>query len=139
MYIKVLTDGSTVYPYTVEQLKHDHPNTSFPDVLPPALIAEFGVFEVKRLPPPSYNYATHALTEAPPVLGVAGWTQAWQVVELSAQLQEQRLLEEKQKTETLRRAAYAELADPLFFKAQRGEATIQEWLDKVAEIRARAY
>ena len=36
-----------------------------------------------------------------------------------------------------RRAAYIAEADPLFFKAQRGEATEQEWLDKVAEIKAR--
>jgi len=27
-------------------------------------------------------------------------------------------------------------ADPLFFKAQRGEATIEEWQLKVAEIRS---
>lgn len=36
-----------------------------------------------------------------------------------------------------RRAAYEGEADPLYFKSQRGEATIQEWLDKVAEIKAR--
>lgn len=39
--------------------------------------------------------------------------------------------------EALRRGAYAAEADPLFFKWQRGEATQQQWLDKVAEIRAR--
>jgi len=33
--------------------------------------------------------------------------------------------------------AYHREADPLFFKAQRGEATIAEWEAKVAEIRAR--
>lgn len=33
--------------------------------------------------------------------------------------------------------AYRIESDPLFFKAQRGEATMQEWLDKVAEIKAR--
>jgi hypothetical protein len=37
----------------------------------------------------------------------------------------------------LRRAAYALEADPIFFMSQRGEATQQEWLDKVAEIKAR--
>ena len=37
----------------------------------------------------------------------------------------------------LRRAAYAAEADPLFFMAQRGEATQAEWLAKIAEIRAR--
>jgi hypothetical protein len=36
-----------------------------------------------------------------------------------------------------RKAAYIAEADPLFFKAQRGEATLQEWQDKIAEIKAR--
>ena len=36
-----------------------------------------------------------------------------------------------------RATAYATEADPLFFKAQRGEATMDEWNAKVAEIRAR--
>lgn len=36
-----------------------------------------------------------------------------------------------------RKATYASEADPLFFKYQRGEATQQEWLDKIAEIKAR--
>lgn len=37
----------------------------------------------------------------------------------------------------MRKAAYAAEADPLFFMAQRGQATEQDWLDKVAEIKAR--
>jgi hypothetical protein len=36
-----------------------------------------------------------------------------------------------------RAAAYAAEADPLFFKAQRGEATAEEWEAKVQEIRVR--
>ena len=36
-----------------------------------------------------------------------------------------------------RAAAYRLEADPLFFKAQRGEATTDEWTAKVAEIKAR--
>jgi len=36
-----------------------------------------------------------------------------------------------------RAAAYNTEADPLFFKAQRGEATVEEWQAKVAEIKAR--
>lgn len=39
--------------------------------------------------------------------------------------------------EAARRAAYAAEADPLFFKAQRGEATHDEWQAKIAEIKAR--
>lgn len=36
-----------------------------------------------------------------------------------------------------REAAYKAESDSLFFKAQRGEATVQEWQAKVAEIKAR--
>lgn len=39
--------------------------------------------------------------------------------------------------ESQRAAAYVAEADPLFFKAQRGEATTAEWEAKVAEIKAR--
>ena len=39
--------------------------------------------------------------------------------------------------ESNRAAAYRSEADPLFFKAQRGEATNDEWLAKIEEIKAR--
>lgn len=37
----------------------------------------------------------------------------------------------------LRAQAYRDESDPIFFKYQRGEATKDEWLSKVAEIKAR--
>jgi len=40
--------------------------------------------------------------------------------------------EQKQK----RYVAYTKESDPIFFKSQRGEATEQDWLDKIAEINA---
>lgn len=42
-----------------------------------------------------------------------------------------------QRIEANRRTAYITEADPLFFKAQRGEATMEEWQAKVAEIKTR--
>lgn len=44
---------------------------------------------------------------------------------------------ERKMAERNRASAYAAEADPLFFKAQRGEATTDEWTAKVAEIKAR--
>lgn len=44
---------------------------------------------------------------------------------------------EEKKMRLSRAEAYREEADPLFFKAQRGESTLQEWEDKVTEIRNR--
>lgn len=48
--------------------------------------------------------------------------------------------EAQQRAEQNRRdraEAYREESDPLFFKAQRGEATNEEWLAKVQEIKNR--
>jgi hypothetical protein len=42
-----------------------------------------------------------------------------------------------EQAENYRKAAYIAEADPLFFKAQRGEIEQQVWLEKVAEIKAR--
>jgi hypothetical protein len=42
-----------------------------------------------------------------------------------------------QEAERKRAAAYVSESDPLFFKAQRGEATMEEWQAKVAEIKAK--
>ena len=43
----------------------------------------------------------------------------------------------QQEQENNRASAYRSESDPLFFKAQRGEATTDEWTAKVAEIKAR--
>lgn len=43
----------------------------------------------------------------------------------------------RKRVESDRAAAYRTEADPLFFKAQRGEATNDEWLAKIEEIKAR--
>lgn len=39
--------------------------------------------------------------------------------------------------EAQRQSAYHAESDPIFFRAQRGEATLQDWEAKVDEIRAR--
>jgi hypothetical protein len=43
----------------------------------------------------------------------------------------------KGQIEQMRRGAYTEEADPLFFMSHRGEATVEEWQAKVAEIKGR--
>lgn len=46
-------------------------------------------------------------------------------------------LEPNKIAEQNRLMAYRNESDPLFFKAQRGEATLDNWKDKVAEIKLR--
>jgi hypothetical protein len=56
------------------------------------------------------------------------------MIKIDATKLEQLQREEAQRN---RAAAYATEADPMFFKAQRGEATVEEWEAKVEEIRER--
>ena len=84
------------------------------------------------------------VTEAPPTLSDGRRAQfangAWVVVDPEPVVEpepEPELPPTKADQEWLRRSAYQQEADPLFFMAQRGEATVEEWTAKVAEIKAR--
>ena len=57
--------------------------------------------------------------------------------ELESQWDELKKQAELQRVENNRRNAYRNEADPLFLKWQRNQATEQEWLDKIAEIKER--
>ena len=59
------------------------------------------------------------------------------LADIQAQLDQLVAAEPRKEAEANRAAAYRSEADPLFFKAQRGEATTDEWTAKVAEIKAR--
>lgn len=43
----------------------------------------------------------------------------------------------KEEQQANRQSAYVSESDPIFFMAQRGEATMEEWQAKVDEIKAR--
>jgi hypothetical protein len=58
-------------------------------------------------------------------------------VEITAEVARLTALEPARIATENRRTAYISEADALFFKAQRGEATMEEWQAKVAEIKAR--
>jgi hypothetical protein len=68
---------------------------------------------------------------------------ATEIVETKAyrpKTQSEKDAEEQSRIESNRSSrayAYREESDPLFFKAQRGEIPIEEWLDKVNEIKQR--
>ena len=48
-----------------------------------------------------------------------------------------KLIPTLEQQQSARAEAYKTESDPLFFKAQRGEATMDEWLALVAEIKTR--
>jgi hypothetical protein len=72
--------------------------------------------------------------EAPDGCGI-GWS--YSNGQFTAPPEPSPLAPTRESQEELRRSAYRQEADPLFFMSQRGEATVEEWQAKVAEIKAR--
>lgn len=62
MYIRLIND--TPIHYTIDQLRRDYPQTSFPDKIPDTLLAEYDVYPVTSLPIPPRNPQTHYLKQS---------------------------------------------------------------------------
>lgn len=134
----VLAPNQTVekFPYTVGDLKKDNPQTSFPHAPSDALLAEHHVYPVANTQP-GHNPNTQIAEPAGCVYNdaLSRWETAWTVRDLTAEELATRRAEEIEQIRAARAAAYAAQTDALFFKAQRGEATMGEWSAKVEEIR----
>lgn len=72
MYIK----PPSAYPYSAAQLRADNPQTSFPDQMPDARLAEWGVFPVVPTAQPEVPDGS-VIEELDPVEIAGIWTQQW--------------------------------------------------------------
>jgi hypothetical protein len=124
MYIK-----NGIYPYSVAQLRQDNPGISFPENISESLLAEFEVYPVELTSSPTVDH-TSTVREGLPVFEGGKWKQVWVVEALPAS-------QVNDTVANLRKQAYIEEADPLFFKYQRGDATKEEWLAVVNAIKIR--
>jgi hypothetical protein len=129
MYLKLNNGQIEIYPYSISQLKNDNPQVSFPQTISKDTFAEYDVYEVIETTTPSVTYKQN-LSEGTPINENGVWKQVWNVTDKHVD-------EVNAIHESNRKEAYKEESDPLFFKWQRGEATQQEWLDKVNEIKQR--
>jgi hypothetical protein len=74
MYLRI-KDSEIVYPYTIQQLKLDEYNVSFPAEITSEVLEEFGVYSVQQIPKP--NDYTKNITEGTPQLIDGVYTQIW--------------------------------------------------------------
>ena len=126
MYIKFKNNKIEQYPYNNSQLYTDNPNTSFPSSIPDSLLEEYNIYKVQSVDAPMITYKQN-LVEGTPVNDNGTWKQVWNITDKPVE-------EITALNEQYRKEAYINESDPIFFKWQRGEATQQEWLDKIADI-----
>lgn len=81
MYVKI-TNDQIRFPYTIKELRRENPNTSFPDQIPAALLAEFGVYKIANTTAPIVDNDTHRVRHATPELINNVWTEKWEVLQL---------------------------------------------------------
>jgi len=111
------------------------PNTSFGAGGPTLTqIEELGYLQVTVWKP--YNHATEKLVTC------TAYVEDNQVFTIQVEPKTQDELDaevvvQEVANKAVRAEAYRTESDPLFFKAQRGKATMEEWLAKVEEIKAR--
>jgi hypothetical protein len=131
MYIK-LTNGHPEI-YSIGQLRRDNPQVSFPKTPTNELLADYGVFPYTIDPQPSYT-ETQVLEDGGIVQnGEGAWVQTWTVRDMTTE----EIANLNRGIESNRRSAYQQEADPLYFMWKRGDATEEEWLAKIEEIKSR--
>jgi hypothetical protein len=74
MYLRI-KNSEIVYPYTIQQLKLDEYNVSFPVELTSEILEEFNVYPVEQTPKP--NDYTKNISEGTPQLIDGVYTQIW--------------------------------------------------------------
>jgi predicted ATPase len=119
----------------VADYKEFFKDTSFPVSGPSdSFLAEQGAVKVNLWKP--HDQDTEKLVSCDPYLE-DGWAYTVQVEPKTQEEIDSQNESFNAKQRQGRADAYAQEADPLFFKWQRGEATKEEWLAKVEEIKAR--
>ena len=88
MYVKINNGVIEHYPYTLERLRSDNPNVSFPKEPSDELLSECGVFPVAYQSQPEYNSSTQRVDHsAEPELVEGNWVLTNEVVSLTSEQQ----------------------------------------------------
>jgi len=87
--------------YSIGQLRHDNPNTSFPKRPSDELLASWDVFPLTLTPRPEVDYTKNA-TEGTAVLTDGEWTQVWDVTDATPEEIAQRTDNEAQSVRSQR-------------------------------------
>lgn len=83
VYVLVKDGAVDKYPYSLTDMRRANPDVSFPANIPDDLAAEFNVFPVVEVTPPSYNPDTQNLVWVDPGYANGVWTQQWRVDDMT--------------------------------------------------------
>lgn len=89
-YLLASNNSVLKFPYSLEELRSDNPQTSFAWEMRAGELAEWGVFAVEEENAPAFNKQIEAIELQSPSLVNGVWVQGWLVVAASAEEIERR-------------------------------------------------
>ena len=125
LYAKIVDNAVSKYPYSINDLKKDNPNISFPKKTMSLehIRSNYGVVEVTEVGLPSSD--THNIEEGDPTKVDGSWTQTWN--------QTQKTTDElNERVKAIRLSHYGSPEQQLEFITENG---LEAWQTKVAEIK----
>ncbi len=78
------------YPYTLRDLRADHPRTMFPRNITAADLIDYDVVEVQPTERPAHDPITQDVIETTPAFDRDAWRQQWSVVDVDQEERERR-------------------------------------------------
>lgn len=123
MYIR-----NNVYPYSVEQLRQDNPQVSFPKQIPESLMAEYGMFPVENTEKPIVGF-DKTVIESNPVFDTT-WKQVWLVADASPEEHLARVLSARAKE-------YPPIEDYLDGVVKGDELQINKYINDCLAVKAK--
>lgn len=115
MYARIENGAVVQYPYSIEQLRAEHPNQTFPETKD--VLESMGCFHVVATGQPTYDY-TQNCVELTPEYNAAEqqWEQRWNLIAASQQEMDARTANEaiavrRQRTKLLYECDWTQLAD----------------------------
>ena len=133
------TEGPIIieYPYSIEKLRSDNPETSFPAVISEEELAAWGVYPVTEEAAPAFNEATEQLEQTQPKLINGAWLAGWMIANASAEEQAKRTAEKVKWVEqniqsALKNSDYTQLSDYPGTEAQ--QLAFKTWRQEVRNI-----
>lgn len=79
MLVKIINNTPVIY--TLDNLRKDNPNVSFPKNIPDSTLKSFSIYKVKEVLAPKIDTKTHRCTFVVESIDNT-WTQVWKIVEL---------------------------------------------------------
>jgi len=110
MYVKINNNNQIdVFPYSINQLKLDNSNTSFPSSISDEMLASYNVYAVTSIEPPEITLTQYVTRNALPNYNNGRWEISYSVNDMSAEEAENVIRETRH--ELLQETDYLALSD----------------------------